>query len=394
MRPMKRAHCTESLFQRPPPRVLALWLLLGLASVTLAQAPATEDNAAKTGEPATQSPLAKPTPVEPPYASREERDMKLLAERVNADAIVWLKALEEPFLSLYERELTGNAVGAALIINAEGQHSSWPSTTERIRLSLPQVGWNTLSTELPEADRHAPPKRTWNATAPAPPKTDSATQENANENTDQSTDDSAPSDAPTPASEQEIYDDQTGELSDGSIDSGNDSAPTAIADELKIPSEDIATARLQESINYLHQQGQFNIVVMGSGIGAARAACFADTLPKVNSATQTRLIRAMVLINARNHVPGTDQWLHKCLTYPEIPVLDVYIGLGERDRQEAKERLSYSRRKNYGVYQQIRLPELAHNTARGENRLSRRIRGFLEQHAQGVKVNNAVIKTQ
>ncbi len=422
MKPLKDAHCTETLAQRPQavPRddrsrngsQLALWLLaciLCLSAISLSAlgqttpAEKTDETVSEpkdgNAETSTTAPLSTEVAAEPPpYASREERDMNLLAARLDGETAVWLQALEQPFLALYEQELTGNAVGAVLIINAEGQHSSWPTTSEQIRLSLPEFGWNTLSTELPLPEQRPIPQRSTPivpppAENPDTPKTDAAT---VSEQDPASSVQDAPPTKAEKGEDKEIYDSTTGELSDGSLPPSAET-PTAPTDsdtpmpELKIPAEDIAVARLEAAINYLHQQGQFNIVLMGSGVGALRAVCFLKDIPKLEQTTQSRLIRSLVMINARNHLPLDSRQLHKCLDTPEMPVLDVYLGHDERDQKDAKQRLKYARRGGYQVYQQLRLPEMARNTMLGENRLSRRIRGFMEAHAQGVKIDNAII---
>tara|TARA_B100000446_G_scaffold39947_3_gene35526 strand:+ start:29740 stop:31023 length:1284 start_codon:yes stop_codon:yes gene_type:complete len=424
MKPLKDAHCTETLAQRPPtdPRdirrsnssPIVLWLLACALCLCVLSLPAlaqtavtekTDETASETKDSdaeanATQAPSSDAPPEPPPYASREERDMNLLAARLEGETAVWLQALEQPFLALYEQELTGDAVGAVLIINAEGQHSNWPTTSEQIRLSLPEFGWNTLSTELPLPEQRPIPQRSA-PIAPAPPSVENpdptATDATAESNQDpaSSVQDTPPTKAEK-GEDKEIYDSTTGELSDGSLPPSAEN-PTAPGDadtpvpELKVPAEDIAIARLEAAISYLHQQGQFNIVLMGSGVGALRAVCFLKDIPKVEQTTQSRLIRSLVMINARNHLPLDSRQLHQCLDTPEMPVLDVYLGHNERDQKDAKQRLKYARRSGYQIYQQLRLPEMAHNTMLGENRLSRRVRGFMEAHAQGVKVDNAVI---
>lgn len=386
-RVLKGAHCTELMAYLLPshPHNLAIgykilitlaYLLLFATSATQASAATsqktTEANPTDSAQTTIESPAIEKEP--PLYQSQEERDMTLLASRQPAESIVWLDAMGIPFLSLYEQDLTGNPVGAVLIINAEGQHSSWPTTSERIRKSLPEFGWSTLSTELPSPEPLPIPARTLPAD-------------------DQSTNPDTPS-------KDQIANDTKDTLPKASDQSNTAATPSsalttdesATTTEMKLPAEDIAHARLQEAINYLHSKGQFNIVLMGNGIGAARAVCFLKSLPEINNSTQSRMIRALVLINARNRINGSDVQLQKCLNNPEMPVLDVYIGMDDRDKIEADERLKSSRHKSFNVYQQLQLPALAHNTMQGENRLSRRIRGFLNAHAKGFKIDKATVE--
>ena len=100
----------------------------------------------------------------------------------------------------------------------------------------------------------------------------------------------------------------------------------------------------------------------------------------------------MVIINARNHSPIGDIKLIDSLYDPEMPILDIYFGQDQRDKIESQARKKYALRNGFQTYQQILLPELAHNTMLDSNRLTRRVRGFLQLHARGVKVDNAIIK--
>lgn len=393
---MKDNHCTEIITQLLPGNsrrlllLASLWFLALTSSGTLmAQSTTKNEVAAKLTEPAATSDTAADvsTEKEPPvYQSREERDMTLLANSQNDATVVWLEAMNTPFLSLFEQELTGNPVGAVLILNAEDQHSNWPNSSEPIRLSLPAFGWSSLSTQLPTPNAEPVPKRTLPVNKEA--KEIDSTQESEKTTVDDSsTEQPETTQAPAETSKTESLNtsENTTQVESNLKRSIAEKTPS------DIPVEEIALSRVQETINFLHSKGQYNIVLMGNGVGAARATCFINQLDNASGNKQTRMIRALVLINARNQISGSDRQLPQCLINPEIPVLDVYTGVNNRDRQEAKQRLKSSRLNNYSVYQQIRLPIVAHNSMLGENRLSRRIRGFLESHARGVKVDNAII---
>lgn len=312
--------------------------------------------------------------------------MTLLANSQSGESVVWLEAMGVPFLSLYEQDLSGNPVGAILILNAEEQHSNWPDVIEPLRMSLPEFGWSSLSTQLPTPAAATIPERSLPPLGAAP----NAAEESSSE------DDVDGGEATAKAEEQTLSLNKT-ETEDppaAAMPKENNTGSEKREDQpedTQLPVEEVALQRLQASINFLHSKGQFNIVLLGNGIGATRAACFISSEVNSDTAPQNRLVRALVLVNARNQIRGSDMQLHHCLTTPKTPVLDVYTGLSQRDRLEAKQRLKSSNRNNYRVYQQIHLPEVAHNSMLGENRLTRRIRGFLESHARGVKVDNAVI---
>ncbi|NHN37032.1 DUF3530 family protein [Pseudomaricurvus alcaniphilus] len=417
--------------QRHLPRrraLLALLLtaLLCQAPPSLAQDPAAAQNPANDAteaDPATSNtpevtpkttpqvtpnpPQVSPDPPQPPrYQSREERDMQLLAEEQAVASAIWLTALDTPFLSLYQPDTSGKPVGAVLIVNAAGQHSDWPSSTANIRLSLPQFGWHTLSTELPAPAPAPVPERTFSP-AGIPDKTGdpaadqegadtentaaeeaTTTQDTGEESTDDKTDAAEPDSGAAPAEQPQAP-------ANDNRNSGANPAPAAEEAAPEHPPEELALARLQASIDFLHQQGQFNIVLLGHGIGAARAACFIKQLPLANPNAQSRPIRALVLVNPRNHIEGSDIDLPECLRDPQLPVLDVYHGRQLLDRREAQARLHRSRRLGLGNYQQLRLPPEAHlarssgSQEGSESRLARRVRGFLERHARGTSRNSS-----
>ncbi len=421
---------------------LLLTALLWQAPPSLAQDPAaaqnpaddtTETDPAASGTPEVTpqgtpqatpqiTPQVPPNPPQPsPYGSREERDMQLLAEEQPEASAIWLTALDTPFLSLYQADTSGNPVGAVLIVNAAGQHSDWPSSSANLRLSLPQFGWHTLSTELPAPAPTPVPERTFSpagvpgkASAPAndPDGADTentvaeettTTEDAGEESTDDETDAAEPDagaasteEPQTPDSnlDNNLDDAPNNAPKNGANNGANPASPAAETAPEHAP-EDLALARLQASIDFLHQQGQFNIVLLGHGIGAARAACFVNQLPLANPNAQSRPIRALVLVNPRNHIEGSDINLPECLRDPQLPVLDVYHGRQLLDRREAQARLHRSRRLGLRNYQQLRLPPEAHlarssgNQEGSESRLARRVRGFLERHARGTSRNSS-----
>ncbi len=397
---LKVAHCTQSWRALPAVCVLAL-SLCGWPSQIFAQNTATPtaptEQALSNNEPAeqgeeppnsTKGEPAKPETKEVPlYESREARNMHLLAKVVDQDAVVWLTAKGVDFLALYEEELTGDAVGAVLLLNATGQHSSWPKSSERIRLSLPEFGWSTLSTELPDPRTPAPPEREW-----FPPANSTTTPGTTGQDAPQQEDSQATTETPSQLEEPEANAADPEENANKADQQA--STPTATEEpstKEAVPPEVMSLARVEAAISYLHQQGQFNVVMMGEGIGALRAACFINSLPALESSTQARLIRALILVNASNRPPTGSERLYDCLKNAEIPMLDVFFDIDKQDKVEARKRLKHAKRNNLKTYQQIALPEMSYNTLQGENRLSRRIRGFLEVHARGVKVDNAII---
>jgi len=335
-------------------------------------------------------------PIEPPlYRNREDRDMRLLAAKLDPDSVVWLDALEEQFLAIYEPEYTGAPQGAVLLLHGEGQHSSWPNTIKMIRSSLPRFGWNTLSMSLPNPDVIPHPTRdVW--PAPDSQSTPSEGEGEVNTEGDSENADATPEQVPEGGEGNEIFNDENNTLGDGAlppIPNNRDSIDTSA--EVKIPVEDRTVARIRAAMSYLNDQGQFNIVLLGDGVGAARAGHFFSRLPVPvitdPDVKPIKPIRAVVIINARNHNPLGDINLTSSLFDPEVPTLDIFFGLDKRNAYEAEQRKRYAQRHMHKIYKQVQLPAMSEVAQQGENRLSRRIRGFLQEHARGIKVDNAIV---
>lgn len=376
---------------------LGLITVLTLTMLNLQQAYAqtTENPESEASGGAAESPQTEPATqkqtLDLPLPDIEKRNMELLAEHAEPDSVVWLQALDEKFLALYEPEITGNPQGAVLLLHAEGQHASWPNTIEVMRTTLPEYGWATLATTLPAPDPLPVPERE----LPARPLTD-AKSTPANAQQDKNTDATQEARPET----EEIYDDQGNGVSGGEAKNAPpvaapDSDTARNNDVVKTPAELRANQRIRAAMTYLNDKGQFNIVLVGDGMGAARGGDFVMgvpiTKPQTPEERPLKPIRAMVIINARNSVPSSNIDLPKSLFDPEVPTLDIYFGTDVRDPIEAERRRKYAKRQGFQVYQQIRLPEIADNKMLGENRLARRVRGFLNKHAKGAKVDNAIV---
>lgn len=322
----------------------------------------------------------------PPYRNSEERDMKLLAERLPPDSAIWLGQGDEKFLSIFEPDHTGQPYGALLIIHDEGQHANWPHNIEIIRKTLPEYGWATLTLSLPRPDYLPIPAREPEAAPPA------AAAEETSET-------SKPENAPKDET-QDLYNADTGKV--GNV---NDTPPKTIESEepnaAPAPAETRAQARITAAIKWLNEKGQFNIALLGDGIGAARASQFIAHVNEENAGTDNiNIIRGMVMLSPRHTVPPGEVSLLEYFKQPPMPTLDIYFGRRRYDMEAARLRKQMARRAQFKVYQQVHLPETAalhrasphsNNSQNGANRLTQRIRGFLQSHARGVKVDNAQI---
>ncbi|WNO08592.1 DUF3530 family protein [Teredinibacter sp. KSP-S5-2] len=302
------------------------------------------------------------------YASESAANAKqqqLISQELEKFTVVELSAEGEKFIALWEPDRSGTPLGAILIAHGEGQTVDWPHTLHPLRTEVVKHGWATLSISLPNPKVSSIPARETkptNATTvdKQPPSTSGQTSQ-AEENT-------ATQEPPQKTKQ--------------------------------TPPEQAAQARIKAGMEYLQAQGQYNIVVVGNGISATRIVYFTkqltDQAPKKQKrnirrakALIERPIRAVVLINARNNIPNSEQYsqpLPEILDLPDIPILDIYFDTHYLDQKEARERLESATNRHKGNYFQVKVLEPSAEIFDGENRLTRRIRGFLNKHAKGVEI--------
>jgi hypothetical protein len=177
---------------------------------------------------------------------------------------------------------------------------------------------------------------------------------------------------------------------------GNDNVNTkensSLVDDVRKRGEHIEK-RLVSAIKFLHDRGQFNIVLMGNGTGAIRTHTFIKSItPQINDAQLKKKlekpIRASIIFNARNRLPTDNEDYQEWFFDPDIPILDIYTAGDTRNQEDAKIRKALGKNKKAVVHSQIKLTEMSYETSWGENRLSRRIRSFLDAYVQGIEVGN------
>lgn len=299
-----------------------------------------------------------------------------IAAQAEADEAAWLSTASGKFLGLYEQAKTGYPQGAVLILHAEGEHLNWHSNVQFLRLNLPERGWATLTIALPDPALPATPARP--ASAPASTTTTEAPADTAASATDPAASDDSTAPA-TPAPPPAV------EMADKPMPKEN---PEVVAQE-----------RLTAALNYLHEQGQFNLALIGSGVNAARAAYFVRKVmpdPKAIKDNRDKTFQAMIFLNARNSLPfaatdGPQPSLPEPLIDPAMPILDLYFGTDIRDKKDTKQRLDHARRKKYRTYQQLQLPETAATSGEANALVLRRIRGFLQRHMQGMELPSSSV---
>lgn len=365
--------------------ILLLSLFLALLSSTAfsqeeeAPAATTEENAAPdTGAP--QKPQRLSSSLERArIPDSEDSSMKILGDHLSKESLLWLDTEYGRFLSLWQKDRSGYPKGALMIIHAEGEHPAWPNTTKPLHDTLPDYGWATLAISLPTPDQPDIPQRT------LPPKVKKAPTKTNSED-----------EADAKSSEQE----KTAMISNDSQpnEAKDQSTKPPVTDKANMPSAEMITEkRLEAALRFLHDQGQFNLIILGSGSGAIRAHSFIEKItPKIDNprlkAKLERPIRAIVLINGRNRLPTMDESYQEWFNDPEIPVLDIFVQGDQRNLIDAKKRKVLARQAKVTTYKQVRLSSLNPEKSWNENGLSRRVRSFLDSNAVGIEVKNAKLR--
>ncbi len=359
--------------------LIGLFLALSIP-LTLAQTETKEELPVEPEQTAPPKPASRISgTVERPRTPAEEKQaMQLMVKNIPEQHVKWLETEFGPFVSVWYQNQSGDSKGALLIIHSEGESPLWPETTAPLHHSLPNSGWSTLAVSLPN-QRTAPiPKRTFPTkvrrvstdleelveTEGEPPTTEAAEKPSTNTS--------------KPTSENLV----------------KETSKVNMVKPLGPDPEEVSLARLKSAMKFLHDRGQFNIVVAGYGAGAIRANELLKELtptvknPDVVNAIQ-KPFRGFIIVNGRNHLLE-DQETIVWFSDPDLPVLDVFINIGSR-HQAAEERRIQARRNKIKIYQMVGLPEMV-SLEEQENRLSRRIRSFLKKYAEGIEVNNARLR--
>ncbi len=277
----------------------------------------------------------------------ESKSLDLLTNEMEDQDIEWLEANGEKFLALWQADKTGNPFGAVLILHGEGQSVDEPYEINAIRNNLSHHGWATLAINLPPvAHSTVPPRPTEKPDNNSPKVTQPAVK--------------------TPA--------------------------TTMKSSPKINPENESDSRITSAISFLKAQGQYNIVIVGHGLGATRTMKYIDDLtsgqnaPGMSSGKIQRPIRAVVMVSARNQIPLSNKTLNHFFNDPNLPILDLYYGNHFLDDVETRQRTKAARAKGIVHYYQLKVLRPTDADESSENRLTRRIRGFLNKHAKGVEI--------
>jgi dienelactone hydrolase len=285
------------------------------------------------------APMSQDTSV--PAKAEPTGLFKDLITEVDANTqVVELGVSDQRFQALFVPAAGKKQQGAVLLLADSGQHPDWPGPIKNVRQRLPEYGWATLSFAL----------------SAAPDKADSADV----------------SGAQTPP----VIPDNN------PVNSGvtpTDAGTTAqrpnplLADKaLQITQ---TQARLQACLDYLKQQGLYNIVVLGVGDGAQISAKIITTQPTNSVAGFIALAPWSLLEQDQTEITET-------FTDLPIPVMELLPSQWPEPRSQARKLLAQKKQRTN--YSQIKLQDSALDFNHSVQ-LVPRIRGWLKKHAESVE---------
>ena len=351
---------------------------------------------------------AKPAPPKPlgpgqqysynPQQQQTLIESELQAKHTQAQSI-WLSANDTDFLALWHKDTSGNPQGALLILPSENTNPANQHKLNNIQHYLSQHGWSTLTLSLPKQQQKMPPKR-----PPAivvKPQTDQAdTPEDGNPDTEKD-DETEKANAEKNNADQTVdeskvvHDDSAEDLSEGKIISTTtpDDPPAQEPQESNepvLPAEEIAIARIKAGIKHLESKKQFNNIVFAEGISAARIIRAIYSEEAQTDTTAFSSIRGLILLNSSQeiqHIPEFDFFsAFEKITLPTFDIIESASGRANLDiaMQQLTQRTRQAKISEMPVYLSRKIQPSPQGT-KGELRLTRIIRGFLYQHAQGME---------
>lgn len=152
-----------------------------------------------------------------------------------------------------------------------------------------------------------------------------------------------------------------------------------------------AEKAIAAGIKFLNEQGVFNIAVLGEGSGAAHSIHYLASRQTATSGQGEQgtvdQIRALIMINANNAIPGeSDKTLEELATL-NLPILDAFSNNDYLEQQLAEQRKKATRKSTNRRYQQIKLPLESSFRQANDNRITKRIRGWLDKNIAGFTVD-------
>lgn len=370
------------------------WLCAAVSQQARAQDPPPPAEPQVTEEaPATPSPsedIAKPVVNQPVAERLAERHRQLLHDLKGPPTALWLPVDDRQVLAFWQPDRSGKPLGAVLMLHDRGENPRRAATLRRLHEYLPTHGWATFSVELPDLPGAAVPPR------PNPPAPAATPNQPAAENSPST---EAPPSTGNPAEnasvdEKEVVHQET--EPEASVEATDNSSPTPAPTPSREEVVEHIHRRITAATAYLHQQGQYNLVLLGEGSSAHWVLQHLDKAvppPPVESADKKskgiidRAFRAVILVNPRTPEAAELVPLDEVLRHPEIPTFDVFTDFHLDTLAAAQNRRQAAKQQGYEHYVVRRLPPAnGANPESVETALTKAVRGFLQKYAQGVEL--------
>lgn len=354
-------------------------------------------------EPDTQNPSTEATAKETQRVDAHyltQRAQELLAEANIEAESMWLNS-SESFVAFWSDDQSGAPLGALLLLHDQSQSPIWPETLQNIHRYLPRFGWAALSIELKNLPPEPIPERQISEVTAVSTDSQTETQPPANNTGAATTEAMGEGKEETKIDETEVvHQDEEAKSLAG--------APPA-PDSPKPPMKPLPTvaevftdnhARVSAAVEFLHQQSQYNIVLVGVGLGGYQSLRFVAendlTPPEVENKTDdqsnttrkaliNRAIRALVLVNVKNEYDKRlTQTAPELMTQPGIPIMDITTQFDDILQANLDERNRVAKKNRYELYRKKHLtPPNGISYNHHESELTKVIRGFVTRFAAG-----------
>lgn len=80
---------------------------------------------------------------------KEQRWADQIVDGIMVGEAVWLNDGATDFLTLYTENIADEEIGGAIIAHGIGVHPNWPDVVHPLRSQLAELGWHTLSIQMP-----------------------------------------------------------------------------------------------------------------------------------------------------------------------------------------------------------------------------------------------------
>jgi len=81
--------------------------------------------------------------------AKEKRWEAQIVDSLLVGEAIKLNANNVEFLGLYAEPTTEKVKGAVILLHGMGGHPAWPDVIDPLRMQLPELGWHTLSLQMP-----------------------------------------------------------------------------------------------------------------------------------------------------------------------------------------------------------------------------------------------------